>query len=144
MKGLETLMGRAGKRPPATGDINIQGSILGSPAGTIPGASLAPPALLGCTWRLYGGILQHEIPQPSFQHTPSLPGSLHPFSCPADPAGGAHPAPWELLGTAFLFIFKVLTAPLCPSIGFLLWAFLSVLVKWNHFVPSQELGAALR
>lgn len=87
-----------------------------------------------------GGILQHEIPQ----HTPSLPGSLHPSSYPADPAGESHPAPRELLGAAFLFIFEVLTAPLCPSMGFLLQAFVSFLMKRNHFVPSWELGAALR
>lgn len=55
-------MGRAGKQPAATGDLNIQGSILGSPAETIPGASRAPPALLGCTWRLYGRDLAARDP----------------------------------------------------------------------------------
>lgn len=101
---------------------------------------MLPPALLGCTWRFYGSANVRSLT--AAQPIPALiPASLqlsYPSRCRSPPST------LGMLGAAFLFISKVLTAPLCPSMGFLLWAFLSVLVKRNRFVPSQELGAALR
>lgn len=54
-----------------------------------------------------------------------------------------HQTPWEMAVAGFLFIFKMLTTTLCPWMVFLLWAFLSVRVKLNHFVTGQEPGPAL-
>ena len=91
--------------------------------------------------------------QPSLQHTPCLSGAEHLCNPPdvllllqISAREGVHQAPWEMAVAGFLSIFKMLTTTLCPWMFwffFLLWAFLSVLVKLNHFVTRREPGPAL-
>lgn len=108
---------------------------------------MLPRALESCILRRE--MLQHTDLRP---HASPRSNTPHPCLCsPPEvlllleiPAREAvRQAPWQAAGAAFLFIFKMLTTTLCPWIGFLLWAFLSALVKLNHFVTRQEPGPAL-
>lgn len=130
-----------------------------SPAGPIPPHSSSELPIL--PWALESCILRlsmRDAPahrsvsprQPDLQDTPSLSGVGHLYSPPEDlllleipTREVVHQAPWETAEAGFLFIFKMLTTPLCPWMVFLLWAFLSALVKLNHFVTRQEPGPAL-